>query len=151
MYNSLPVALLPVLLGPTSRMLPPKYLSCRGKSPPTPNSGYDTFILSHFYWRMPVPWQVPSNAAAGEPKVGPGLGLDIVAPGLRVHFNSPCCALLVRQPQNNPPPLQWHDQGSARELSSHILSNILNPWIKYLLGPKSVLARHLLELRLMLL
>ena len=52
---------------------------------------------------MPVPWQVPSNAAAGEPKVGPGLGLDIVAPGLRVHFNSPCCALLVRQPQNNPP------------------------------------------------
>lgn len=99
---------------------------------------------------MPVPWQVPSNAAAGEPKVGPGLGLDIVAPGL--HFNSPCCALLVRQPQNNPPPpLQWHDQGSARELSSHILSNILNPWIKYLLGPKSVLARHLLELRLMLL
>ena len=123
MYNSLPVALLPVLLGPTSRMLPPGLpdhdhtahnltitsaehgpSSYRGKSPPTPNSGYDTFILSHFYWRMPVPWQVPSNAAAGEPKVGPGLGLDIVAPGLRVHFNSPCCALLVRQPQNNPPP-----------------------------------------------
>ena len=73
--------------------------------------------------------QVPSNAAAGEPKVGPGI--ELWAPG--AQFKSPLLPTGVNTTHKYPPPpppLQWHDQGSARELSSHILSNILNPWIK---------------------
>ena len=76
--------------------------------PPTPKGAYsfglayshpnyDTFILSHFYWRM---LQVPSNAAAGEPKVGPGIGHC----GTRAPFQFPLLRTACKTTSKYPPP-----------------------------------------------